>query len=561
MPRPSSAQSEADEGSDMLLSEEYERLQNQLRTLQNERQKQTEETDVKMGKYNKEIAVLQRENEEIKSLLALASSEQNKKKDLKAIEVLKHHLAQQDAIQEQVEDIKRYNQRLDAEVKKYEKLIRSKQQERCAQVKFEKEAGDLKSELEKKIETMETNLHTKMSKFCGTLAYNEGTRDSIEKLRNERKIFVRLHRRLSEKLEDINKVKAKLTHQATVAYDQRDEAKNKRLALEEKNEKDKGAYEAELRDLQRTIDHNEQLHKFMATKADERTEWKQKAEERRQKYGSTGEIARAQQKKKIEQYEEAMDKLQQITEKHDVHGIIRVYQRKEDENFTNFNYVTELNNHIEDVREDIERIQLSMKECLKDNAHLEETKHKQMHSLEVKMNMDKKASDADKLRVAQIHKVLDEIKSQIKMLAVKLGCDISKIVEMLGGDGEEVTERNLMLYLNALEQRVDELLSIKCYASSKGLLDSERNDDSKTGMTLGLVEPTKLQTDLSLSLPSLNDEEDDTSEQPHGSVRPLTQAELMTRVTKEIQRQEVGFDQATTRSSNRTLAETKKIKK
>lgn len=38
---------------------------------------------------------------------------------------------------------------------------------------------------------------------------------------------------------------------------------------------------------------------------------------------------------------------------------------------------------------------------------------------------------------------------------------------MLGGDGDQITERNLMLYLNVLEQRVDELLSVKCYSQTK----------------------------------------------------------------------------------------------
>lgn len=51
MPRPSSAQTELDEGTDVILLEEYERLQHQLRIIQNEKQKQTEETNVKMARY------------------------------------------------------------------------------------------------------------------------------------------------------------------------------------------------------------------------------------------------------------------------------------------------------------------------------------------------------------------------------------------------------------------------------------------------------------------------------------------------------------------------------
>lgn len=60
------------------------------------------------------------------------------------------------------------------------------------------------------------------------------------------------------------------------------------MALAEKNEKDSAAYEAEVRELKRIIDHDEQLHKFMTIKSNERMEWKREAEKRRQKHGKWG---------------------------------------------------------------------------------------------------------------------------------------------------------------------------------------------------------------------------------------------------------------------------------
>lgn len=51
MPRPMSAQSDQEDATDVLLMEEYEKLHNQLRILQNERQKYTDQVNVKMIKY------------------------------------------------------------------------------------------------------------------------------------------------------------------------------------------------------------------------------------------------------------------------------------------------------------------------------------------------------------------------------------------------------------------------------------------------------------------------------------------------------------------------------
>ncbi|KAF7235561.1 Outer dynein arm protein 1 [Paragonimus skrjabini miyazakii] len=564
MPRPTSAQSEPEEVGDSLLQEEYERVQHQLRVLQNERQRQTNETNAKLGRYNHEVEQLEKENTELKTLLALTNSDQNRKKDTKTIEELKHQLAQQDELYEQIEETKRYNQRLDAETRKYEKMIREKQQERCIQVKYEKEAGEMKSELEKKILTMERNLHMKTSKFCNDLAENEKLRADIEKLRNERHICVSLQKRFEEKLAQINKLKSKITQHATAAYDQRADAIARRVALQEKNGKDQAAIEAEMRDLQRTIDHNSQLQHFMTIKANERSEWKREAEERRKKHGSTGEIAREQQRLKIEQYDRAMSRIVEIVGKDDVESITRVYRRNEDDNFTLFQYVTELNNQIEDLHENIEQLNKEMAIYSEQQAEKEKCTHAVMHELELQMNADKQIGDADELRVAQIHKVLDQVKSQVKQLAIKLGCDVNKIVEMMGGDGEEVTERNLMLYLSALEQRVDELLAIKCYSLSKGYGDGDKHDDLKNGMTLGLIEIPSVQNDFNASLPSLNDEEHDDQESntPHTSVRPLTQAELISRVTRELQKQSVSnVDQLTQRSSSRTGLDNRRPKK
>ncbi|KAA0195584.1 Outer dynein arm protein 1 [Fasciolopsis buskii] len=527
MPRPSSAQTELDEGTDVILLEEYERLQHQLRIIQNEKQKQTEETNVKMARYNHEIQLLEGENKELQTWLALITSDQNRKKDMKAIGTLKQILSCHDALKNQIDEVKRYSERLDADMKKYEKMIAERQRERKEQMRIEAEAGELKWQLERKISTMETSLHTKTSKFCDTLAQNENLKGEIEKLRNQRKTYMMLHKRLSEKLDELNKRKAKITQLATAAYDQRDDAKNKRMALAEKNEKDSAAYEAEVRELKRIIDHDEQLHKFMTIKSNERMEWKREAEKRRQKHGADGEIARKQQQKKIEEYSQALNRIQEITETEDVDNILRIYRRKEEDNFTIFNYVTELNNQIEDLNEDIAKLHDSMKECIRSKEKVEEEKFEIMRQLERRMNADKEAADADELRTAQIYKIIDQVKSQVKSLVIKLGCDLSKIVERVGSDGD-VTEDNLMLYLRLLEQRVDELLSIKCFSIDK------------------VHHP---------------DEDEDYGDGQHGAVRPLSQIELIQRVTKELQKQNAPVELYTQRSSSRSHVEFKTVKK
>uniref|UniRef100_A0A3Q0KBC8 Coiled-coil domain-containing protein 63 n=1 Tax=Schistosoma mansoni TaxID=6183 RepID=A0A3Q0KBC8_SCHMA len=539
MPRPTSAQSEQEDNTDLLLIEEYERLHNQLRILQNERQKQTEEFTVKLGKYKKATEILEKENEEIKCLLTLVDSAQNRKQDMKCIEQLKQILQEQDNIQLQIDELKTYGKRLDNEIRKIENLIQEKQQIRLIQTKKETETAELKIQIEKKLLIMENNLHEKNMKFCDTLAYNNKIRHEIECARNERNIYYSIHQKLKEKLIHLNKLKTKLIQQANITYDQRADAKNKSNALKEKNDKDSAGFETEIKDLQRIIDHNDQLRKFMVTKSDERLEWKQKAENRRRKYGATGEIAQQQRSLKIQEYESAMNRLQLITGKSDVEQMTRYYKRNEDDNFTMFKYVTELNNQIECLNDNIINIEKTINEYDEEQKVFEKQRVNRMNELQAQIKSDKEAANTAENRTTHIHKLLDQIKTEIKQLTIKLGCDLSRITEMLGGDGDQITERNLMLYLNVLEQRVDELLTVKCYSQNKGHSDEMNQDNLKITLAPNFMETMRTNRDTSLVLPSLQDEDDtNDDENTPTSIRPLSQAEIIGRVTRQLQKLE-----------------------
>ena len=56
------------------------------------------------------------------------------------------------------------------------------------------------------------------------------------------------------------------------AYDQRDDAQAKMMALKERNEKDLAQYSNEYKELMRIIDHDAKLKAFMNMKSQERSE-------------------------------------------------------------------------------------------------------------------------------------------------------------------------------------------------------------------------------------------------------------------------------------------------
>lgn len=115
------------------------------------------------------------------------------------------------------------------------------------------------------------------------------------------------------------------------------------------------------------------------------------------------------------------------------------------------------------MNDEIANKQKAIEDLNNEQNSFEQSRQIRIKELEMQIKTDKAIADEAQINIEQILAILDEIKSQIKDLSIKLGCDVTKIVEMLGGDGDRITERNLILYLSSLEQRVDELLSVKYF--------------------------------------------------------------------------------------------------
>jgi coiled-coil domain-containing protein 63/114 len=403
-----------------------------------------------------------------------------------------------------------------------------------------KDYATTQMETQKKIRTMENRLSKQNNKYNTTLTRNAQLREDIEKLRNERSIFNGLYVRMDEELEKLRHQKAELTEQATVAYDQRDEANSKCTALKDKNDKDRIQFEMETRDLQRVIHHDNRLREFMNTKANERLEWRRQEEERRKMHGSAGEIARKQQSQQIHTYEEAFKRIREITQKDDLDLIVNEFVKHEDENFAFFQYVSELNNQVETLYEEIEQIREEIRKYRAEETALESERQHILKGLEIEMAHKKEEADKAESRLTEVNKILDQLRTGVKSLFTKIGCDDSVILDMLGGDSD-VTDRNLMLYMGSVEQRTNELLAVEYYIQTKKYLEEEQQEQPEHGMTLGIGFDLNIHRESTVVPPAIGDDLDNSDEDNvELELRPLSQNELMSRVFRDIKKREAG---------------------
>lgn len=102
------------------------------------------------------------------------------------------------------------------------------------------------------------------------IATNEKMREEINHLLKDRAYFNKLYQQLVSRLNSGNKMMVDLIEQATLAYDQREEAQNKLQALKERGKLDLQQQRQEMRELQRRLDHDDKLQKFLGVKGQQR---------------------------------------------------------------------------------------------------------------------------------------------------------------------------------------------------------------------------------------------------------------------------------------------------
>lgn len=102
------------------------------------------------------------------------------------------------------------------------------------------------------------------------IAANAKMRDEINHLLKERAHFNKSFQQLVSRLNSGKKVIMDLIEQATLAYDQREEAQNKLQALKERGRQDLQQQSQEVRELQRCLDHVVRLQEFLDIKGQRR---------------------------------------------------------------------------------------------------------------------------------------------------------------------------------------------------------------------------------------------------------------------------------------------------
>jgi hypothetical protein len=373
------------------LSKEAEllRLQRQYRLMEGDRKVTCESSKAVIAKQSESIKKLQEENSMLHFQLVLVERRINYQEK----NGIKHKKAKETINKGELNVIEYQNlmnqlQEIEMKINNMHKKIERKKYE-CSGVNFFKESYQYKQHI---IDELENKLNKALVKYNQTLAVNKKTRSLIDTLRGERACFDNLSRKYKKAINEQKKKMTKVIEASTAAYETRVDAQNKISVLKEKTEKEYQVFIQEMNEINRQLEQDQKLKEFMNTKNQEKV-----VHGRKRKNGESQndeeETIYQMYNKTLNNYESIFNTIRKETGIEDINEFIKTFNDIEDENFSLFNYVSEISNKIDYNESEIKTLQEKIVLLKKDEKENQEMKQEMIKQMEERLETNKEKNE------------------------------------------------------------------------------------------------------------------------------------------------------------------------
>jgi chromosome segregation ATPase len=345
---------------------------------------------------------------------------------------------------------------------------------------------------------------------------------------------------LERELHEKKKEMAAIIEDSKNAYQSRDRSQAEMGKLQSQADKEREEFEREFKDLGDLIKQQQAMLEQLRLKQLERAKEESVAMYNSLDEGSDnhslpiGGWANNKDKnvplsqEKIHSYEEALTKIQESTGIYNINEIVTRFLEAEEQNFSLFNYVNDINSEIERLEHSISDMRNQIEKFRGQGMSTDTQKKKTQRDLEDKLLRTEKKAEEYELRHQAANRTIVSLKNGIQSIFTRIGAGTNAVDEMLGNQG--VTESNMMQYLGIIEQRTSEIL--QAYAASQIGLPNEQ--------TLQLPSVVAVEPAQKISIhPPSQDEISSSDSGEDEDERPLTRHELEKRTLKEFTRKGV----------------------
>lgn len=322
--------------------------------------------------------------------------------------------------------------------------------------------------IHRQVSVLENRLDQSLVRFNEVLRQNKELREQIDTLRGERDVFESIYQKLEAELQEKKKEMAFIIEVSNIAYEERDNNAQvlnnlKTFAAEEMN-----SFAETFKELDELLEEDRRMkeqvksrisaleRKLAASKGD------RSAEDKKRKAlhvpaspgsdaGSTKEPASA-----SHAYEEAFNRIRQATDIPDLNELVQRFLRAEEENYSLFSFVN-------DLQKDIESLEKGRTELLDEIEHIslgneeDQKRRSQLKALEERLRAEEHKNQKFIDCSQKIDGILRGVMATVDSIFTRLDCDDTMIVEQHGVSG--LTQENLLLYLASIELRSDEYLA------------------------------------------------------------------------------------------------------
>ncbi|KAL1455865.1 hypothetical protein WDU94_000637 [Cyamophila willieti] len=413
-----------------LASAELQRLQRQYRIMERDREAYQDEMRTCIAKQRKMIDMFTREKQELLLAARINKSEKQETKNASYKNRMEILLKQQDLIEAKIKTEQLQLKELDAQIRKVEDQVNELRSSHMNDDKYLVKV----QEQNREVDLLENRLHTATVKFNKMLMGNRLLKHEIDLLVKSKAHFNDLYQQLTQKLADGKKVILDLIEQATVAYDQREESQNKLLALKERDKVNVAMYGHEMRELQRELDHDIKLQEFLGIKGQKRIMQDLELREAEKKKDQRETLART-----IEKFENILQQIRNFCNETDIDRVAALFMKQEEENFALFNYVNELNNECELLKDQVKELTINMNEQREINRQKAMEQQDTLGSLNNELKDKQDQTNAMKNKLDTTNRVTSDILDKINGLFVTLkqsqeSQQTASVLNLLGSD-------------------------------------------------------------------------------------------------------------------------------
>ncbi|KAG5174926.1 outer dynein arm docking complex protein like [Tribonema minus] len=363
--------------------------------------------------------------------------------------------------------------------------------------------------IQKQVRILENRLDKALTKFNEALGQNKALRREIDDLRREREVFDAIYRRLERDLAERKRAMAAIIEQSNAAYEQRDNNQLEIAAIEQANRQEQSDFAAKMMELGRVIEGTLKLPPHAASRrattgaapaaaAAGAHGLSAAAAAASPPAGAHGGLLTAQggeescglgtvprmgdgpnqgsrnasteredaqaSLERIQNFEEAFNRIRAATGVSDVDALVRTFIKNENQNFSLFSYVNEQQNDIEKLEEQIQALKAEEarhEQASGDGAHLHRSAAK---TLQARTQAAEAAAERLEARCGDAVAALDALRAGARSLvAAALPGGFAALPDALA-DGA-VTESALLPVLAAVEERANAML--RAYAAAR----------------------------------------------------------------------------------------------